>query len=87
MVLNNEWINNEIKNNQKIHYNKWRREHNNSKPMGHSESRPEREIHSPTGLPQETRKSSKKQSNFTLKGTCKRITSKAQKWVERSEQK
>ena len=46
--------------------------------MGHSESRPERDIHSPTGLPQETRKSSKKQSNFTLKVTRKRTAKKAQ---------
>ena len=42
--------------------------------MEHSESSPKREIHSMTGLPQETRKISNKPSNFTLKGTRKRTT-------------
>ena len=45
--------------------------------MGHSESSPKREIDGITGLPQEIRKISNKQSNFTLKRTRKRITSKA----------
>ena len=40
--------------------------------MGHSESSPEREVHSITGLPQEARKISEKQYNFTLKVTRKK---------------
>ena len=36
------------------------------------------EIHSITGLTQETRKISNKQPNFTLKGTRKRTTKKTQ---------
>ena len=40
--------------------------------MGHSESSPKREIHSNTGLPQETRKSSNKEYNLTTKRTRKR---------------
>ena len=45
-----------------------------SKSVGHWESNPKKEIHSITGLSQETRKNSNKQSNFTVKGTCKRTT-------------
>ena len=64
--------------NQKITWNKWKWGHNNPKTDGHRESSPKREIHSNTGLPQETRKSSNKQSNFTLKETWKRTMYKAQ---------
>ena len=46
--------------------------------MGHSESSPKRKIHSNTGLPQETRKSTDKQLNHTLKRTRKRTANKAQ---------
>ena len=63
--------------NQKTPWNKWKW-HNNSKYVGHWESNPMREIHSITALSQKTRKSSNKQSNFTVKETWKRITSKAQ---------
>ena len=37
--------------NQKVSGNKWKWTHNNPKPMGHSKSSPEREVHSDTGLP------------------------------------
>ena len=66
--------------NQKISWSKWKWRHNNPKSVGHWEGTPEREIHSTTGLSQETRKSSNKQSNFTLKGTWKRT--KHPKWVK-----
>ena len=46
--------------------------------MTHSESSPKREIHSTTGLPQETRKSSNKQSNLKIKRTKKSTANKAQ---------
>ena len=46
--------------------------------MGHWESEPKWEIHSIIGLPQDKRQISNKQSNFTLKGTRKRTTNKAQ---------
>ena len=39
---------------------------------------PKREIHSISGLPEEIRKISNKQPNFTLKGTRKRTANKAQ---------
>ena len=46
--------------------------------MGHSKSIPKREIHSITGLLQETRKVSNKQPNLIPKGIRKRIVNKAQ---------
>ena len=46
--------------------------------MGHSESSPEREFHSTTGLPQEERKITNKQSNTIPKRTRKTTTNKAQ---------
>ena len=38
------------------------------KPMGFSKSSAKREFHSNTSLPQETRETSNKQTNFTPKG-------------------
>ena len=47
--------------------------------VGHRESHPGRKIHSIPGLSQKTStKGSNKQSNFTLRGTWKRTTNKAQ---------
>ena len=46
--------------------------------MGHRESSPEREAYSITGLPQEARKMSNKQSKFTPKIPEITITNKAQ---------
>ena len=60
---------------------KWKWTHNEQISMGHSESSPEREVHSITGLPQEARKMSNKQSKFTPKITEITITNKAQ-WAE-----
>ena len=51
--------------------------HDNSKPMGCSESSSKREVYSNTVLPQETRK-----TNFILKTTGKRKTKKPPKSVE-----
>ena len=48
--------------------------HNNSKPMGCSKSSSKREVYSNTILPQETRKTSNRQPNFTPKITGKRAT-------------
>ena len=42
--------------------------------MGSSKSSPKREVYSSTILPQETRKKSNRQPNFTLKATGKRRT-------------
>ena len=37
--------------NQKLSGNKWKWTHKNPNLMGHTESSPERELHSDTGLP------------------------------------
>ena len=41
--------------NQKVSGKKWKWNHNNPKPMGHSKGSPEREGHSNTGLPTKAR--------------------------------
>ena len=60
--------------NQKISRNKGLWKHDNSKPMGCSKSSPKREVYSKAIPPQETRKSSNRQPNFTPKATGKRRT-------------
>ena len=62
--------------------NKWQWKHDNSKPMGCSESSSKREVYSNPILPQEIRKTSDIQPNLTLKTTGKRRT-KTTKLVER----
>ena len=49
MLLNNEWVNNAIKEEIKDTWNKWKWGHN-PKSVGHWESNPKKEIHSITGL-------------------------------------
>ena len=61
-----------------MHRNKWKREHNDPKPMGRSKSGSKREVYSNSISPQETRKISNKQSNATLKTTRERRTRKTQ---------
>ena len=80
MLLNNEWVNNEIKEekNQKVSGNKWKWTHNTPKLMGHSEGSPEREVHSDTGLPKK-RNISNKQPNPTCTRTGGTITNEAQR--------
>ena len=73
MFLNNQQVTEEIKKgNQKISRNKWQWKHNNSKPMGCSKSSSKREAYSNTILPQEKRKISNRQPNFTPKTIGKR---------------
>ena len=55
-----------------MHRNKLKWKHNNLKPVGFSKSCAKREVHSNTSLPQETRETSNKQSNFTPKASRKR---------------
>ena len=78
MFLNNQEVTEEIKREiKKNSRNKWQGKHNNSKPMGCSESSSKREVYSNTILPQEKRKISNRQPNFTPKPTGKRtITTK-----------
>ena len=48
---------------------KWQWKHDDPKPMGCNKSSSKREVYSNTSLPQETRKTSNKQSNLKPKGT------------------
>ena len=64
--------------NKKITGDIWKWKHNIPKSMGCNKSSSNREVHSDTSLPQETKQISSKQSNLTPKGTRKRRTNKAQ---------
>ena len=74
MLLNNEWVNNEIKEEIKSSLETKESEPQDPKSVGHSKSSPKRKSHSITGLVQETRKISSKQSNCTHRRTRKRTT-------------
>ena len=81
MLLNNEWIIEEIKEeNKNIPGDKWKWKHNDPKSVGCNKSSSKREVYSDsdTSLCQEIRKISNKQPNFTPKGTRKRRTKKTQ---------
>ena len=60
--------------NKKYLETKWKWKHKDPKPMGCSKSSSKREIYSNTILPQETRKASNRQPNFTPKTSGKRRT-------------
>ena len=53
MLLNNEWVKNESREEIKkfLETNENELTHNNPKLMGHSKGSPEREVHSDTSLP------------------------------------
>ena len=75
MLLNNQWITEEIKEVIKeIPKGKWKWKENNPKPMGCTKSSSKRAVYSDTSLPQETRKSSNKQPNLRPKATKERRT-------------
>ena len=64
MLLNNQWITEEIKEGIKKYLETSRNEKNDDpKSMGHSKGSSKREVYSDTSLPQETRKIS---NNLTL---------------------
>ena len=71
MLLNNEWVNHEIKEEIKK-YMEANENENGPKPLGCSKSCPKREGYSNIGLLQDARKISNKQPNFTPKGVRKR---------------
>ena len=83
MFLNNQQVIEEIKREiKKFLETTWQWKHN-SKPMGCSKSSSKRKVYSNTILPQETRKTSNRQPNFTPKTTGKRTTTtKSPKLVE-----
>ena len=68
MLLNNEQVNNEVKEEIKRDFETNENEkHNSPKSVGHWDSNPKKKIHSITGLSQKISKSSNKQSYFTVK--------------------
>ena len=72
MLLKNQWVNDEIKEEIK---NTLRQMTMKTQPyisMGCSKSSPKREVHSDMGLPQKARKNSNKQPNQPPKTTRKR---------------
>ena len=73
MLLNNQWITEEIKEEIKKYLEtNDNKNNNNSKPIKCSKSSSKRKVYSNTSLPQETRKSSNKQANFTLEAARER---------------
>ena len=77
--IDNKQFNEEIeKERKKIPRYKWQWIPDDPKPMGNSKSSSKREVYSNMILPQETRKTSNRQPNFTGKTTAKRITKKLQ---------
>ena len=78
MLLNDKWVNNEIKEEIKNYLETNKNEHPAyQKPMEHSKRIPEREVHSITGLPKEDRKISNHQPNPMPKRTRGTTTNKA----------
>ena len=78
MLLNNQDITEETKEEIKIPRDKWQWKHDDPKPMGCSKSSSKRDVYSYTSLSKETRKISSKQSNLTPKATRERRTNKTQ---------
>ena len=80
MLLNNQWIIEEIKEEiKKAPRDKGKQKHSHPKPMGHSKSSSKREVYSNTILPQQTIKVSNKWPNLTPKATRERRTNKTQR--------
>ena len=67
MLQNNNWVNNKIKEEIKIYWDKWKWKQNNPKSIGHNKSSPKRKLHNNTGLFWETRKPQMHNLNFHLK--------------------
>ena len=75
MFLNNQQIAEEMKREiKKISRNKCQWKHDNTKTMGCNKSSSEREVYSNAILPQETRKTSNRQPNFTTESAKRRTT-------------
>ena len=77
MMLNNQWITEEIKQEIKKYLEANDNEDMDTpKPMGCSKSSSKRKVYSNTSPPQETRKSSNKQANIKPKADQERRTDK-----------
>ena len=78
MLLNNEWIKNEIQEEIKKLLETKENEHTTVQNMGHSEGSPKREVHRDTSIPKKGRDISNKQPNPTSTRTGGTTTNKAQ---------
>ena len=76
MLINNQWITEEIRGSPKIPEDKLKQQHNNPNLLDSAKAVP-KEVYCNTSTPQET-KISKQQSNISPKRTIKRRTSKTQ---------
>ena len=78
MLVNNEWVKTEIREEIENFLEKNENELTTTpKPMGHSKGNPQREVHSNTGLPKKNRNISNKQPNPTptrTRGTTTKTT-------------
>ena len=82
MLLNNQWITEEIKERSKNTWREIKAKHSDTKSMGCSKSSSKRKVYSDTRPIQETRKVSNKKPNLTTKGTRKRRKKQNPKVVE-----
>ena len=67
MLLNNQWITEEIKEEIKLPRDKWKWKYDSSKPMWHNKSSSKKEVYSNINLPLEIRKTSKNKVTLCLK--------------------
>ena len=65
MLLNNEWVKNEIREEIKNFWKQMKMNLQQSTLLGHSEGSPEKEVNSDTGLPKKDRNISNKEPNPT----------------------
>ena len=72
MLLNNQWVKEEIKREKEKISKTNTMKYNIPKHVGCSKSNPKREVHNNKCLPQETRKISNKQPNLTSQGTSEK---------------
>ena len=72
MLLNHQWVTEEIRGNKTIPKDEWKWKCSIPESMRHSKRNSKMQVYSNTSLPQETRKITNKQSNLTPKGTRKK---------------
>ena len=74
MLLNSQWINDQIKIDQVRYGHKWKQQLNTPKPVGWSESSFKMKVYNNISLPQERRTIPNEQSKLSINETRKRRT-------------
>ena len=82
MLVNNQWITEEIKEEIKNTQRQMKHQHNDPKHLGHSKSSSNREVYTNKIIPQETIKITNKQPNLTPKAVLEKIIGKIQSLQE-----